>query len=368
MVEPLNNNSYDAIIIGQGLAGSLLAWEMIQHGIRVHVIDNHHHASASKVAAGIINPITGHRFNLTEQYSEFLDVARKTYVDIRHNLPNSDDFFFDIQQQRLIKNPGQRKYFEQRLMQESYAGFLTSPELDHANSADSFFSNPTHGIAEIKQSYHVDTSVLLCTLKTWLLQQQALTNTVLSYEHLFFNNNHVQYHQDNIHIQADNIIFCEGFQAINNPWLTNLPFKLAKGDILTIETQKQCEKLLNWGQWLLPSQQQPFQARLGSSYIWNDLSLVAEPNSAEKLLFSLKKNSNIQAKVIEHHTGIRPTTINRKPLIGFHPDINNLYCFNGFGSKGCLSIPYYAKLFSRHFSQNMPLDRVFPTLSPVLAI
>jgi len=76
----------------------------------------------------------------------------------------------------------------------------------------------------------------------------------------------------------------------------------------------------------------------------------------------------IKASMVQHQTGIRPTTINRKPLIGAHPGESNLYCFNGFGSKGCLSIPYFAKQFSQHFSQGLPQIKVLPELNPLLEV
>jgi glycine/D-amino acid oxidase-like deaminating enzyme len=50
----------DYLIIGQGLAGSLLSWELLQHGCSIHLIDNQQE-NASQIAAGLINPVTGMR-------------------------------------------------------------------------------------------------------------------------------------------------------------------------------------------------------------------------------------------------------------------------------------------------------------------
>ncbi|MFT5168556.1 MAG: glycine oxidase, partial [Saprospiraceae bacterium] len=52
----------DYLIIGQGLAGSLLAYQLLERGKTVQIIDNHHNGASSSIAAGIINPITGRRF------------------------------------------------------------------------------------------------------------------------------------------------------------------------------------------------------------------------------------------------------------------------------------------------------------------
>ena len=44
-------------------------------------------------------------------------------------------------------------------------------------------------------------------------------------------------------------------------------------------------------------------------------------------------------EVIEHSAGIRPTTIDRRPIIGSHPNYKNIYVFNGLGSRGILLAP-----------------------------
>ena len=154
-----------------------------------------------------------------------------------------------------------------------------------------------------------------------------------------------------------NIVFCEGFQAIYNPWLKNLPFKLSKGEILTVEHQPQnTARMLNWGNWLVPTSQ-PGVARLGANYVWDDLSLVSAPETEQNLLSSLHQFTTIHASSIRAEVGIRPTTLRRQPFVGPLSALGNAYCFNGFGSKGCLVIPYYAELFCDYLSRQKPLPR-----------
>ena len=44
-------------------------------------------------------------------------------------------------------------------------------------------------------------------------------------------------------------------------------------------------------------------------------------------------------KVVNHVAGIRPTVVDRRPLIGGHPEYSNLFILNGFGSRGVLIGP-----------------------------
>ena len=94
---------------------------------------------------------------------------------------------------------------------------------------------------------------LLACLEQWLVSQHALIKTKLDYQQIKFTSGGIEYQSDEQNLHAKKIIFCEGYQAIHNPWLKNLPFKLAKGDILTVETDQAITSMLNWGQWMLPS-------------------------------------------------------------------------------------------------------------------
>ena len=55
---------------------------------------------------------------------------------------------------------------------------------------------------------------------------------------------------------------------------------------------------------------------------------------------------NKPVKLVRHEAGVRPCTKDTMPYIGLHPQYPRLGIFNGFGSKGSLMIPYYAKQFS----------------------
>ena len=46
----MSASTLDCLIIGQGLAGSLLAWTLLRRGDRVALIDDGHRSSASLAA------------------------------------------------------------------------------------------------------------------------------------------------------------------------------------------------------------------------------------------------------------------------------------------------------------------------------
>ena len=72
----------DFLIVGQGLAGSLLAQELLRRGRTVHVVDDHWKSSASQVAAGLMTPLTGRRFTLTKDYPELFAAAKERLTEL----------------------------------------------------------------------------------------------------------------------------------------------------------------------------------------------------------------------------------------------------------------------------------------------
>jgi len=163
----------DFLIIGQGLAGSILGFELIERGQSVLLIDNAHNGSSSKVAAGIINPITGHRLNLTEGFVEYFRAALHFYQRAEYVFGRS--LISDINQTRLIKNQGQANYFKKRLGQIEYQTFL---ELSGSSKP---FKQCEFGCAAVRQTALVDTKTLLSLARDWLAKRAAYREASVDY-------------------------------------------------------------------------------------------------------------------------------------------------------------------------------------------
>lgn len=345
---------------------------LISDGLGVVVVDNSLHGASSRVAAGLINPITGHRLNITDGFDTFSVFAKQEYGRLDAMLAPSRPLYRPLVQQRLIKNPGQADYLARRLLDPVYADFI---EDSLAESSDQEIIDRGHGIINIEQSAVVDTNALLDAVTQYLSDRALLRREKFDYAQLTVDDNQLRYRD----LSARKIIFCEGFQAIYNPWLASLPFKLAQGDVLSVTLNHASPtvappkssaqhgakpKLLNWGNWLLLGAHSPI-AKLGSTYHWvdplkqtgiNGVNPSSQAATATKLLESARDNLRLSLTLVDHEVGIRPTTKYRIPFIGRLSNLHNAYCFNGFGSKGCLLIPYYANQLSGHLRHNQALD------------
>ncbi len=345
----------DFIIIGQGLAGSLLAYSLIKRGKRVLVIDNDHKNSATKVAAGLINPVTGHRLNISDGFFDHVKQAKKLYWQIERDLGCS--VYRPIKQTRLIKNKGQATYLEQRKSQSPYQNILN--ELDDTGGWFSDRQEYPFGAIGVSETSVIDTKTLIHCMRIWLQERDALAPVSFDYSRLKSGSNSsskkVSYHDDEIMIEAEKIVFCEGYQATNNPWLNHLPFKLAKGEVLTVKPNAPINRMLSWGKWLIPLINGDM--KLGSNYIWNDQSLETNTATAEIFLNEFRQHTKQQASLSRHEVGIRPSTTQRKPFVGALSNFDHAYCLNGLGSKGCLIAPHYVDLLCENLLKQTPLPK-----------
>ena len=340
--------TYDSIIIGQGLAGSILAYNLIKGGQSVLVIDNQHQGSSSKVAAGIINPITGYRLITNILFSKQRECSLNLYRELEALLDQK--LVSELNQFRLLKSEEQVSFWKKRQTHATYSSYAG----DSLSALEPFLENE-FGVAEIHKTLRIHTSELLHNLKNWLIDKNSYLAKKIDYHSVQVSQSKVSI--DNL--KSNRIIFCEGYQVTHNPWWKHLPFKLSKGEILKVELDKPINEMLNWRQWLVPESENDKQALLGANYEWGDFekedACQVTDEAKDYLLMRLQTNTHLQAKVLEQYAGIRPTPTHRYPYIGSHRNASNVYCFNGFGSKGCLTIPYYSDLLTNHIINNTSL-------------
>ena len=96
--------------------------------------------------------------------------------------------------------------------------------------------------------------------------------------------------------------------------------------------------------------------KAGATYDHQDKSQEITSAAREKLVKELKKLIKCDFEVVDQVAGIRPAVSDRKPLVGSHPEIPNMYCCNGFGSRGVLIAPNMAEALLNHIENRELLD------------
>ncbi|MFV2058874.1 MAG: NAD(P)/FAD-dependent oxidoreductase, partial [Thiohalomonadales bacterium] len=199
------------------------------------------------------------------------------------------------------------------------------------------------GFYQSKTGY-VDIPSLLRLLKDYFIQNGCYLSKKFSYQSVSLTSNKLTVDTYSSH----RIIFCEGYRLRSNPWFAGLPIIPTKGEILSLRSSNfRSSNIISNGHWLLPLKQDLY--RFGASFEPHREDTLASNNVRLQLLEKLSRmvTSNPAFDVIGHSAGIRPCTQDRMPLIGMHPRFQQIGVFNGFGSKGLLTIPYFADLFSR---------------------
>ena len=332
----------DILIIGQGLAGSLLAWELLRRHYRVVVIDNGAE-NASQIAAGLINPITGRRLLKSSELENCLPTAMFCYRQLAAEF--QQQFFVELPMLRILQNSTERRLALQRLQQTDYQPYVNAWRPAVSGCQAEF------GVLQQTQTGYLRTRLLLSCLRDFFIANAAYRQTSLDYSEILLKPN-LRWRD----LQPRHIVFCEGYLAQSNPWFRQLPFQLAKGEILSCETKAETpNQILNYGRWLIPLAAGRFKT--GATFDPSNLTTQTHQHTASLLLNALEAvYPGLQPNhIYEHKAGIRPTTLDKQPFLGTHPQQPKLHIFNGFGAKGSLVIPWFAQSFANYLTQATPL-------------
>ncbi|HED16551.1 MAG TPA: FAD-dependent oxidoreductase [Gammaproteobacteria bacterium] len=337
----------DFLIIGQGLAGSLLAWTLHRQGFSVNIAHDPDYAGASRVAGGMINPITGLRLALADNTSRQLAAANSLYQQIADFF--STTVFYPRKIARLFKNDQEQDWYRKRASQPRYREYLGEP---FSPATQTIPLSHELGGFYIRKGGYLDTCKCLDLLLQYFDNNNMTVSSAVKYNQLQVNADSIQWQG----LQARQAIFCDGARMLNNPWFDWLPMQALHGDILTLRGPAiHDDTILNFGNWLLPLQGNTY--RYGATIHVDHADPAPVPAGRKQLLAELNlRTSGKPFTCLSHHAGVRPATRDRMPFIGKHPKYDPLFIFNGFGSKGSLTIPSYLKQFTRLLCQQKPVD------------
>ena len=342
----IKTQNIDYLIIGQGLAGSLLSWLLLQEGQNVVVVDEHRPRAASHVAAGIINPITGRRYVKSWMIEILLPVARSTYKSIEQEFGIS--IFHERNILRCLFNSREENDWLARSGEPSYAPYmLDEAELGGYQS----LTELAFSYGELRQSAQVDLPLLVSVLRNYLREKGVLMEAAFDYDALEIKSDAVSYKD----INAKKVIFCEGRLGAENPYFSYLPFNLAKGEVLFIRIpEAHFEKLLKHRVFIVPVKDDLYW--VGASYDWDFEDEEPTPEGGAFLRERLEDILKVPFEVVTHTAAIRPTVKDRRPFLGLHPEFPALAIFNGLGTKGASLGPYWAKRFCQFLLKEERLD------------
>jgi glycine oxidase len=339
----------DYIIVGLGLAGTVLARTLLKKGKTVWLIDDENLSGASKVAAGLYNPVVFKRLVKSWKADELIPFMDQFYVESEGLL--NVKFYHKKQIVKLFAEENEKDFWLKK-SSEDIGKYMSKTIYD--NFLDDIVNNPL-GAAEVIHAGNLDTVKFLNAFRDQFKKSGILLEEKFDYDLLKILENEVRYKD----VQAKKIIFCEGYKSIENPFFKWLPFKLTKGEVITIQLKQGTiipeEKVINKGVFILPLGQNKY--RVGATYEWDDLSEIPTEKGKFELVQKLKKILKVPFEILDHQAGIRPTVNDRRPLIGVHSKQSSISIFNGLGTKGVMLAPFFADHFVSFLEENVPLDK-----------
>ncbi len=331
----------DFLIIGQGVVGSFLAWELLKRDKQISIVDDGHKHSSSMVSAGIINPVIGKRFTIADGFDHFFAHALKTYQELETQF--DQHFFESLPILRVFQDAREHDQWQRRVKLNE--GQQYSQPINPSRTVHAAINDPL-GSVVIKSSGFCHTERLLTTLKAYFHNRNVLALQKFSYDDLTIKDNNVCFGGESFRT----VIFCEGYKAQWNPWFDWIPFNSAKGEILKIKIEgpKLPHMIINRGKWCIPLEQPQWIA--GANYQWDQLDCEPTEAARDQIVAGLNQCFTNTIEVTDHKAGVRPVIKDQKAILGRHPKIKNLAIFNGLGSKGFLMTPFYASHFADYLS------------------
>lgn len=334
----------DYLIIGQGLCGTLLSWYLLAEGARVVVIDEALPATATRVASGVINPVTGKRLVRTWLIDRLMPAALDAYTALGAEL--NAGLIRPAPILEFHATAGLQAAFDQRIPEEP--DYLQAISNERAWASYFLFD---HGIGEISPALLVDLHPMLAGWRSRLAEQQALVEEPFRWEECRVGAEGVSYRN----ITAKKIICCAGAAGYDHPYFRLLPYARNKGEAIIAAIPglprdaiyRQGISIVPWGA--------TDEFWIGATYDWHFTDLQPSPAFRQRVVQTLDGWLRQPYTITAHLAAERPANMDRRPFVGLHPLHPAIGILNGMGTKGCSMAPFFARQLARHLVHGEPL-------------
>ncbi len=321
----------DFIIIGQGLAGSALAMQLLDRGKSILVVDEPQKNYCSSVAAGLFNPITGMGIVKTWMAEEIFSSLHQFYTAAQSSL--NEKFFFPQLLYRPFTSIEEQNNWMAKSADHSNHDFLEKIFID--SHWGDHLNDPFGGIL-VKQSGFLDVSAFLFAVRRRLIACESYVNEHFDWGDAVLESDSARYKE----VETSKVISCTGAEG-SSPFFDWLPMRKLKGETITIKLNLEPRAIYNKGIYVVPTSDH-CAYKVGSTYNLKDLEPGITELGRKELEEKLKLVLRMPFEIIGQQWGIRPTTIDRKPILGAHPQHATLIIFNGLGTKGVSLAPYFS--------------------------
>jgi glycine oxidase len=322
----------DILIVGQGIAGTMLAWEFERAGISFEIVDRGHAMAATCAGAGIINPITGRRLVKSWRVDALLPVARAAYRDLEAALGVA--LWRDLRVRRLFADEAERRTFLAKRATGELVPFVEGDAADE----NGFW---------IETAARVDVAALLAAARARWLAQGRLIEAAL---------------EDEIDSaltrgRYDLVIDCRGFESTHERAFDFVPWEFSKGELLEITVDGLDPGIvLNRRHWIVPMSQGIAWVGATHESGKTDRATTAAGRATLAASTGTLLGEAFPFVVSGHRAGVRVNLPDKLPVAGRCPENPGVGLINGLGAKGVLFAPWLARQWLNHVTEGVPFD------------
>ncbi|MEO8588181.1 MAG: FAD-dependent oxidoreductase [Flavobacteriales bacterium] len=330
--------THDVIIIGQGLAGTVLSETLVRRGLRVMMFDTPRDGRASWVANGIVNPIVLRRTVLTWRASEMLAVAGAFYRELE--LRYDTTFWHPLPLVELFPTAQEAGIWQLRMKDPELARFLGRGPINDPALAE--LPQP-YGYGVVQRSAWLDVKALLLAHRERWLAAGGLEERAVTEDAVVRRPDGVELHGR----YAQLLIACTG------PFATVPGLTPVRGEGLTVRIPGFISRaMVHRGVFILPLGDERYY--VGATFAWDDVWSGPTAEGKRSLLDRLERVVKVPIEVLEHWAGVRPAAKDRRPILGRTAPHEAV--LNGLGSRGVMLSPWCAQHLAEHVLDGSPID------------
>ncbi|MBL0742417.1 NAD(P)/FAD-dependent oxidoreductase [Chryseolinea lacunae] len=340
----MTSRSVAYIIVGQGLAGSAVALQLLRQGKRILVIDQPSRNTSSRIAAGLFNPITGRKMVKTWMADSLFPYLFNFYREAESLTARK--FFHPMPLYRPFHSIEEQNEWMGKSATPAYA-----PYIEKITTGSTYPNvNDPYGGLLLQQCGYVDTTTYTAAVGELIAREGILLQEDLDENALTIGQGVVRYRD----VEAGGIIFCNGVHT--TPWFNWLPVKPLKGEAIRIRASFDEHVILNRGVYMVPTGE-PGAWRVGATYDFQNSGPGVTESARKELHDKINELVHFPVDVTGQEWGVRPTTPDRRPLLGKHPENDSVFVFNGMGTKGVSLAPYFSEVLIQALQNMKPLNK-----------
>uniref|UniRef100_UPI003217119B NAD(P)/FAD-dependent oxidoreductase n=1 Tax=uncultured Draconibacterium sp. TaxID=1573823 RepID=UPI003217119B len=329
----------DFLIIGQGLAGTMLAFEMLDAGVDFRIVSAPGKSKASLVVAGMINPLVFKRLTKSWMVDTLLPVMTEKYRMLEKTLNKS--FLY---RKEILKplSEQEKELWGERKKQPGFSNYIG----DIRETVPIDYLSESKAYANVKQAGYLNLDVFLQAAEVYFRNKDLLVEDDFLLDEKQGDSTSYKIGD----LIYEKLVFCEGYHLYKNSLFDFVQFKPVKGEVLQIYAPELSEHfILNKKVFVLPVGNHRF--KVGSTYEWKDLSEKTTEDGRRSIIERLNQFVFADYKIENHWAGVRPTVADRRPVLGRHPKYKDIFVFNGLGTKGVMLAPYMAQEMVRFLNR-----------------